>query len=73
VSSLVAILSTVINVFLVAVISKMAERTARLEHDNRVLWDQVERYDEFVRQRIAEAEQEEAARLEAQQRAAILN
>lgn len=60
-----ALLMTGVALFFFAVTLSQAKKLARLERENEVLWDQVNRYDAYVRERAAEDEMK--------QRAAVMN
>jgi len=65
VNSLVSVLSTLVSVFLFALLMAAVNKGRKTEEQNKVLWDQVNRYEEFLKLRAAEDEE--------RQRLAIMN
>ncbi len=64
-NSLVSVMSTLVSVFLFALLMAALSKGRKTEEQNKVLWDQVNRYEEFLKLRAAEDEE--------RQRLAIMN
>ena len=53
-NSLVSILSTIVSVFLLTLVMAALNRARKAEEENKILWGQVDRYDEYIKLRLAE-------------------